>query len=240
MIFLLRHSTKLHIFGARARTVEVISLTILAFSLAAYDSYHFVSLVLPWRLTSKRKLIMVFCAARGGALHALCSLGVARRALGARALPRLGCLELGCGGAAARAVDSLRVLRAVSDSCIPATHRALLRRRVYKRQPLGLFASVLQPLANAREKRVSLVTERRPVRGEGPLGADGCSSAARLVFVARAAGRYASHGLGWRQSPISKHLLGSFPGPLAENPESNLQWWGGAAGACAIGPEVLQ
>ena len=81
------------------------------------------------------------------------------------------------------------------------------------------------------------------MRGKGPLGEDGCSSAARLVLVARAAGvagRYASHGLGWRQSPISKHLLGSFPGPLAENPESNLQWWGGAAGACAIGPEVLQ
>ena len=45
MIFLLRHSTKLHIFGARASTVAVISRTILAFSLAAYDSYHFVE----WR-----------------------------------------------------------------------------------------------------------------------------------------------------------------------------------------------
>ena len=42
--------------------------------------------------------------------------------------------------------------------------------------------------------------------------------------------------LGERQSPIPAHLLGSIPGPLAENPESKLQWWGVAAGACAIGP----
>ena len=95
MIFLLRHSTKLHIFGARASTVAVISRTILAFSLAAYDSYHFVRRVLPWRLTSKRKLIMAFCAARGGArlrcaarLHALCLASGAAAAARALALAR--------------------------------------------------------------------------------------------------------------------------------------------------------
>ena len=66
-----------------------------------------------------------------------------------------------------------------------------------------MFASVLQPLANARE-RDSLATERRPVRGRGPLGEDGCSSAARLVLGARAAGRYAMHtGLESASRPAS-------------------------------------
>ena len=93
MIFLLRHSTKLHIFGALASTVEVISRTILAFSFAAYDSYHFVSLVLPWRLTNKRKLIIVFASAAALLLRP-------RVALGAGALPWL----VWCAGA--RAVDA--------------------------------------------------------------------------------------------------------------------------------------
>ena len=67
-----------------------------------------------------------------------------------------------------------------------------------------MIASVLQLLANAREKRVSLAAERRPVREKSPLGEDGCSSAARLVFVARAAGRYAVHtGLESASRPAS-------------------------------------
>ena len=82
MIFLLRHSTKLHIFGARASTVDVISRTILAFSFAAYDSYHFVRRVLPWRLTSRRKFIIVFASAAALLLRP-------RGALGAGALPWL-------------------------------------------------------------------------------------------------------------------------------------------------------
>ena len=54
-----------------------------------------------------------------------------------------------------------------------------------------MFASVLQAASHRAWKTCSLAAERRPVRGEGPLGEDGCSSTARLVFVARAAGRYA-------------------------------------------------
>ena len=42
------------------------------------------------------------------------------------------------------------------------------------------------------------------MREKSPLGEDGCSSAARLVFVARAAGRYAVHtGLESASRPAS-------------------------------------
>ena len=44
-----------------------------------------------------------------------------------------------------------------------------------------MFASVLQPLAPVVEKRVSLATERRPVREKSPLGEDGCMPGAQIT-----------------------------------------------------------
>ena len=124
MIFLLRHSTKLHIFGARASTVAVISRTILAFSFAAYDSYHFVSLVLPWRLTNKRKLIMAFLRPRGALLAA--------RRWCAGALPWL----VWCGGARGGCLRGrLAVREKPKMSC---SHRALLQRARSQNTALGL------------------------------------------------------------------------------------------------------
>ena len=122
----------------------------------------------------------------------------------------------------------MRGLLAVRESCEMQFTQSARRARVHKTQPqaepLGLCLLVpYRPLANAREKRVSLATERRLVRGEGPLGEDGYSSASRLVLGARAAGRYASHtGLESASPPIPERLLGSFPGPLADHLESNL------------------
>ena len=122
---------------------------------------------------------MVCASARGGALHALL--------LGCGALCSLGCAGGARGGC-------LRGLLAVRESCKMSCSQERCvdgdRGSQNTAQAAFCLLECLTPLANARETRVSLATERRPVRGKGPLGEDGCSSAARLVFPgARAAGR---------------------------------------------------
>ena len=88
-------------------------------------------------------------------------------------------------GGAARG-GCLRGLLAVRESCKMSCsqERCVAGDRGSQNTAQAAFCLLecLTPLANARETRVSLATERRPVRGEGPLGEDGCSSAARQCW----------------------------------------------------------
>ena len=104
-----------------------------------------------------------------------------------------------------------------------------------------MIASVLQLLANAREKRVSLAAERRPVREKSPLGEDGCSSAARLVFVARAAGRYAVHtGLESASQPSPGTSSVRFPDRSQTTLNRSCNGGASRPARARLGPEVLQ
>ena len=157
MIFLLRHSTKLHIFGAARWWTDLADDS--RFFLRGVGLVPFCESGFAQRLT-RRKLIMVCASARW-----------ARRSADGWRGARGGCL---------------RGLLAVRESCkmICSRERCVAGDRGSQNTAQAAFCLLecLTPLANARETRVSLATERRPVRGEGPLGEDGCSSAARQCW----------------------------------------------------------
>ena len=187
MIFLLRHSTKLHIFGARRSTVAVICGRFSLFfrrvrlvplresglALAAHEEEEVDHGFLRPRAAR--------CTARGVGCSASALL-VVRRRRRARWMLALGYWQC------------VRVAKTI------CAHRALAGGQEARSAKTSFGKHAQKTLAEARRKTCFAGHGAGPVRGEGALGEDGCSSAARLVLVARAAGRYASHGLG-RQSP---------------------------------------